>query len=107
MGNKKSTPISDKAANNKITQQFIIKYCQNNKVNDSSVDITSLDRKRVIFISLIGAVQSWRKCPSFVLYSAIFLIPFKTKWIIKPEKYAELIQKSFGNVVAGMDTHIQ
>eukprot|EP01084_Bolivina_argentea_P183271 316278_1 len=76
-------------------EDFIIKYNKLNERNNNTIDIKSLDQRRVIFVSLIGLFSSWRECPSFVLYSAIFLVPLKHKWIYNPVKYVHEIQSNF------------
>lgn len=52
----------------------------------------SLDARRVVFVSLIGLYQSWKDCPSVVLYSAVFILPLHRQWIYNPRKYEEELQ---------------
>eukprot|EP01084_Bolivina_argentea_P258694 436236_1 len=81
--------------NTKNTDDFIIKYHHLNVVNNNKTNIEPFDQRRVIFISIIGLYQSWRECPSFVLYSAIFLLPLRKQWIYDPAKYISEIQSNF------------
>eukprot|EP01084_Bolivina_argentea_P222905 377253_1 len=71
--------------------EFIIKYNQNNKSNELT-DITSFDPRRKVFISLLGLYRTWRNCPSNILYSSIFILPLKSKWIYSPLKYIDEIR---------------
>eukprot|EP01083_Nonionella_stella_P233157 821819_1 len=77
------------------TDDFIIEYNKTNAMNNNKIDIKSLDQRRVVFISLIGLYQSWRECPSFVLYSAILLLPLKKEWLYNPVKYINEIKSNF------------
>eukprot|EP01084_Bolivina_argentea_P002771 5137_1 len=73
---------------------FIINYNKTNMINNNKIDIKSLDQRRVVFISLLGIYQTWRECPSFVLYSAIFVLPLKRDWLYNPEKYVNEIKSN-------------
>eukprot|EP00484_Ammonia_sp_Unknown_P028377 CAMPEP_0197030028 /NCGR_PEP_ID=MMETSP1384-20130603/9343_1 /TAXON_ID=29189 /ORGANISM="Ammonia sp." /LENGTH=458 /DNA_ID=CAMNT_0042459303 /DNA_START=115 /DNA_END=1491 /DNA_ORIENTATION=+ len=53
--------------------------------------------KRVVFVSLMGLYQSWRQCPSMILYSAVFLLPLKREWIYTAQKYS--IHHDFGHIL--------
>jgi len=65
----------------KSAEQFIIAHRRaqqaNCRVQPSSQDLC----RRVVFVSLMGLHQSWRDCPSMILYSSIFLLPLKREWI--------------------------
>eukprot|EP01084_Bolivina_argentea_P183268 316271_1 len=76
-------------------EDFIIKYNKLNERNNNTIDIKSLDQRRVIFVSLIGLFSSWRECPSFVLYSAIFLLKLKREWVYNPAQYVNEIKAHF------------
>eukprot|EP00483_Globobulimina_turgida_P011545 UN11567 len=67
--------------------KFFIEHVQNNKKNDNFVDISQLDQRRVAFVSLIGIYQTWGFCPSATLYTALFVLPLKRKWIYDPVQY--------------------
>eukprot|EP01083_Nonionella_stella_P109403 318977_1 len=73
---------------------FIIRHFQNNKHNAID-DIQKLDQRRLVFISLIGAYQTWKQCPSVSLYSALFLMPLKRDWIRYPEQYTQELYAYF------------
>ena len=53
------------------------------------------DQRRIVFVSLIGAYQTWQQCSSETLYSSIFLLPLKRKWIYDPFKYRNEIESHF------------
>eukprot|EP01083_Nonionella_stella_P240853 841572_1 len=81
MGNKM---FLQKSTSNKYSN-FIVKH--NQSCSNKLTDTYYLDQKRVVFISLNGLYETFDKCPSIVLYSAICLMPLKRKWIYKPKKY--------------------
>eukprot|EP01083_Nonionella_stella_P165932 553379_1 len=89
MGNQHTSSLKIKIKNHNH-DEFFIQHVQNNKRNELSMrGIESLDLRRVVFVSLLGLYQTWRNCPSFLLYTAIFILPLKRKWIYKPSKYID------------------
>eukprot|EP01083_Nonionella_stella_P172609 592948_1 len=44
----------------------------------------SMVLKRHVFVSVLGLYQTWKQCPSVVMYSALLILPLKTKWIYRP-----------------------
>eukprot|EP01084_Bolivina_argentea_P184830 318787_1 len=79
------------------TNDFIVKHTQKNKINDL-IDAQSLDTRRVVFVSLLGIYSTWQKCPSFVLFSAILILPLKKKHIYSPQKHINEFQSIFSDV---------
>eukprot|EP01084_Bolivina_argentea_P104151 186521_1 len=78
---------------------FIMKYIKNNKqrltINDSNY-LLSIDNRRYVFVSLMGLFNTWKDCPSHVLYSSIFILPLKRKWLYNLlESRNELIGHAF------------
>ena len=59
------------------------------------INIDSLDKRRFVFISLIGLYQTYKTIPSFILYSSLFILPLKRDWIYKPQLYRAEIEASF------------
>eukprot|EP01084_Bolivina_argentea_P241586 405523_1 len=57
-------------------------------------------QKRVIFVSLMGLYQSWKSCPSTILYSSIFLLPLQKQWIYQKK---HCYQHDFGFVLQDND----
>jgi len=53
------------------------------------------DERRIVFVSLIGAYQTWQQCSPNTLYSSIFLLPLKKKWIYDPTKHTLEIETHF------------
>eukprot|EP01084_Bolivina_argentea_P238171 400142_1 len=91
MGSRLSTSTSPASTSTK-SDDFILKY---NAFNNNIIDNASLvDQRRVIFVSFVGLFNTWRNCPSVVLYSSIFLVPLKEEWIYEPQKYATQIKLS-------------
>eukprot|EP01084_Bolivina_argentea_P176410 305290_1 len=76
---------------NTHNDDFIINHSKKNRANDLT-DIKTFDERRKVFISLLGLYQSWQNCPSNVLYSAIFILPLKSRWIHSPTKYITELQ---------------
>eukprot|EP01083_Nonionella_stella_P081602 224862_1 len=70
---------------------FIIKHAQRNKNKDRTIDSASFDLRRVVFVSLHGLHRTWKECPSVILYSAIFILPLKIRWIYNHSKYSKKI----------------
>jgi len=115
MGNSNDVPASKtKAARNSISKhirsklkrkgersdslsadEFIIQHAHRNKRNDRNLIANCLDPRRVVFVSLIGLYQSWKDCPSVVLYSALFILPLDRQWVYHPTKYHEELQTYF------------
>ena len=85
----------------KITQRLKTKSSENfilehNKLNNNTInDLSLYDEKRLVFVSLIGLFQTWNKCPSFLLYSALFILPLKKQWIYNPNKHRDEIMSHF------------
>ena len=57
--------------------------------------MNQIDNKRMVFVSIIGAYQTWENCPSYILYSSLVILPLKRKWIYNPSKYLNEIQSTF------------
>eukprot|EP01083_Nonionella_stella_P051158 135851_1 len=66
---------------------FIIKRIQQNRDIDNDTVQSTLDQRRVVFVSLIGLYTSWKKVPPTILYTALLLIPLKKCWIYEPSEY--------------------
>eukprot|EP00483_Globobulimina_turgida_P004353 UN04362 len=69
-------------------EEFILKY---NALNQNLIDNVTFDKRRVVFVSFIGLFKTWRNCPSLVLYTSLFILPLKEKWIYEPAKYKQEI----------------
>eukprot|EP01084_Bolivina_argentea_P224592 379733_1 len=83
---------------------FIVKYNQNNENKaNSQIDIESLDIRRKVFISLIGLYRTWQNAPSFVLFSAIFILPLKKKYIYTPTQYVNQFRSIFDGLTEEID----
>eukprot|EP01083_Nonionella_stella_P063881 166012_1 len=87
MGNKSNAIHSECKTND----SFIINFKKNCTVNDPSHFPETSCPKRVVFISLIGLFQSYKKCPAHLLYSSVLFMPLKKEWIHHPSKYMELV----------------
>eukprot|EP01084_Bolivina_argentea_P020736 38546_1 len=87
MGNKSSSDQANRS------DKFILEHYRSN--NNEITDLQSFDKRRVVFISLIGLFESWKKCPSVILHSSIFLLPLKRKWVYDTEKYQEKLLSHF------------
>jgi hypothetical protein len=46
-------------------------------------------KKRVVFISVMGLHQSWKDCPISLLQSCILILPIKRKWISQKRKSSD------------------
>ena len=77
----------------KFCNDFILKYIQDN--NHKIDDISLLEQRRFVFISLNGIYQSWRKCPSLIMYSAILIMPLKREWVYDPLEHDAELQMHF------------
>eukprot|EP01084_Bolivina_argentea_P144331 253253_1 len=81
---------------NKTYEEFFInhhKLYQLSNINDVSL----LNPKRIVFLSIRDLYKSWKRCPSISLYNALIIMPLKLKWILSPDKhtrhpYAELLK---------------
>eukprot|EP01083_Nonionella_stella_P191791 709607_1 len=90
---------------NSNNNNFIISYTQNNHINDTTIDYKSLDQRRLVFVSLLGLYQSWKRVPTVLLYSSIFMLPLKKKWILQYSKNKnELETKLINLVLPDLDT---
>jgi len=77
-----------KCKHNSKTDGFIKKYLKNYQSTNNNVkDSVLMDMRRVVFVSLNGLYNSWKKCPIHVLYTSILLLPLKKDWIYNPSKY--------------------
>eukprot|EP01084_Bolivina_argentea_P072101 130951_1 len=101
MGNssskKKSTCKSKQALMNSSTlhhdvDQFVIElnhYQQEhgiiNNISQQNIILGELQR-RIVFVSALGLYETYLFCPASILYSAIFILPIKKKWIYYPEQ---------------------
>eukprot|EP01083_Nonionella_stella_P043537 117470_1 len=70
---------------------FIINHSHDEitKEKDNQMDIDALDTRRIVFVSVTGLYQSWKECPSSVLYTALLLMPLKRQWIYKPWRHKD------------------
>eukprot|EP01084_Bolivina_argentea_P089634 161692_1 len=75
-------------------EDLIVQYSQKHKNRDAKI-IQSWDQRRVVFVSLLGAYQTWNKCPSAILYTSLFIMPLKRNWIYHPHKYRDEIRSTF------------
>eukprot|EP01084_Bolivina_argentea_P042668 78663_1 len=89
MGNNIKSP--SKSSKSSKSNSFIIQHCQSN--SNTITDISSFDERRAVFISVPGLYNTWHKCPSVVLYSAVCFLPLKKKWIYHPTKYMNEIKQ--------------
>eukprot|EP01083_Nonionella_stella_P033687 92192_1 len=71
---------------------FIMNHLKNNKQTDKSVDIDSLDNRRLVFVHLPGLYQSWRCVPSVLLYTSLMILPLKQEWIELPDQHVAELQ---------------
>eukprot|EP01084_Bolivina_argentea_P249992 418673_1 len=78
--------------------QFVIElnhYQQEHGIiNNISQQKIISDQRRVVFVSALGLYQTYLFCPAPILYSAIFILPIKKKWIYCPEQCKNEINKS-------------
>eukprot|EP01084_Bolivina_argentea_P184702 318539_1 len=70
------------------SDKFIIDFskrydCKLNQITD----VNSLDSRRIVFVSLIGLFQTYKQCPLYMLYTAIFILPLKKEWLYNLSKY--------------------
>eukprot|EP01083_Nonionella_stella_P265804 899938_1 len=74
---------------------FIIEYAHNSQSEDHPFDINSLDKRRFVFVSLMGLYLTWKQCPTPILYSSIFILPLQREWIYNPLRYKSDIELHF------------
>eukprot|EP01083_Nonionella_stella_P198749 729462_1 len=74
---------------------FIIQHKHLEQNNKKITDLNSFDPRRTVFVSLIGLFQTWKKCPCYILYTALLVLPLKRQWIYYPSKYIDEIQSHF------------
>eukprot|EP01084_Bolivina_argentea_P176863 305977_1 len=79
----------------KPREDFIIRHRKRNNANDLYLNQHSLDQRRVVFIGLSGPYHSWTQCPSVTLYSALFIVPLKSAWVLDPRKHRKELQSAF------------
>eukprot|EP00484_Ammonia_sp_Unknown_P016977 CAMPEP_0197044122 /NCGR_PEP_ID=MMETSP1384-20130603/20230_1 /TAXON_ID=29189 /ORGANISM="Ammonia sp." /LENGTH=314 /DNA_ID=CAMNT_0042475519 /DNA_START=35 /DNA_END=979 /DNA_ORIENTATION=- len=96
MGSRSSTLSSARGKSNRFCKnenrdQFLINYMHGAQTSDVT---QQLDQRRLVFISLLGLFCTWKKCPPYLLYSALLIMPLKSKWIYRPRKYEQEIQSS-------------
>ena len=88
----------NKCNNNVENEKFIINFhkeqIKNGIDNNDQNNTIKTDQRRTVFISLIGLYQTWKQCPSSILYSSIFILPLKSKWIYNPTKYENEISQN-------------
>eukprot|EP01083_Nonionella_stella_P042825 115592_1 len=76
----------DKKMSHQEYAEFFIQH--HKRYNASNMnDLSLLDPRRIVFISLRDLHESWTRCPSMSLYNAILLLPLKKAWILSPHKY--------------------
>eukprot|EP01084_Bolivina_argentea_P223198 377679_1 len=94
--------MSKKHARNKADPNaFIIEHVQNNTHNHK-IEIDTFDQRRLVFISLVGMIQTWKLCPPIQLYSALVLLPLKRDWIYHPELYSDEMHHHFISQVSSV-----
>eukprot|EP01083_Nonionella_stella_P015572 43577_1 len=71
---------------------FIINYHHNNKMKESVLSADALDPRRLVFVSLVGFYQTWRRVPSVLLYSSLLMMPLKREWILHPSDHISELQ---------------
>eukprot|EP01083_Nonionella_stella_P198750 729463_1 len=74
---------------------FIIQHKHLEQNNKKITDLNSFDPRRTVFVSLIGLFQTWKKCPCYILYTALIILPIKRQWLYYPSKYINEIQSHF------------
>eukprot|EP01083_Nonionella_stella_P021951 60725_1 len=90
-----------------VDEQFIIDLHRKQTQNGSTcIDLTNewmvSDQRRLVFISCLGLYKTWSQCPAAMLYSAIFVLPLKRRWIYEPKRY----QDELANSIVG-ELHLQ
>jgi len=89
---KKSSKSSTKKLNS--GDNFIIKFHKTYGGNQLD-DIALSDKRRIVFVSLIGLFKSYKQCPSHILYTSLLVLPLKKKWIYNPNRYQKELQQQF------------
>eukprot|EP01083_Nonionella_stella_P259839 886682_1 len=74
---------------------FIIEYSKTAEKTSHQMDIESIDTRRIVFVSVVGLYQTWKQCPSAVLYSALLVLPLKSEWIYRPSRYHDSLSPFF------------
>jgi len=72
-----------------VTEKFIVKHSQ-----QTNIENARSEHRRLVFISFHGLYQTWQKCPPYLLYSALVILPLKSDWIHKPDQHNAEIQSS-------------
>eukprot|EP01083_Nonionella_stella_P021669 60031_1 len=83
----------------KNSDQFFIDYLHHWKNESHFNDKCSVDKRRAVFVSLSGLYRTWRQCPPYILYTALFVLPLKRESlpteIILTNPKTELTNKEF------------
>eukprot|EP01083_Nonionella_stella_P076801 209450_1 len=88
MGNQHSScPHRGNTKHRNACDDFIVKHVHNNKANDTFLSTESYDERRLVFVSVSGLYQSWKRVPSVALYTSFLIMELKQKWIHQPFKY--------------------
>eukprot|EP01084_Bolivina_argentea_P162356 282571_1 len=100
---------SKSSTNENNIDKFIIEFNKNNGNCAADTYSVALCCKRVVFISLIGLFQSYKTCPSHVLYSSLLILPLRKKWVNSkdwPREYiSELKSVSSGLIRDDIRSH--
>ena len=80
----KTTVIVDNDNHRKINIQSLLNNDSNN-ANLNIPDISLLDPRRVVFVSLLGLYRTWMNTPTFILYSCLIILPLKRSWLYETE----------------------
>lgn len=100
----KSRTYSDHAVSKFLLQ--LIKEQQANGINND-VDSLLSDQRRLVFVSLLGLFQTYRKCPMPLLHSSLFILPLEQQWVEHPAKHwQELDQKLAGKLSQAEPTEV-
>lgn len=76
---------------------FIIKFHKTYGGNQLD-DIALSDKRRIVFISSNGLFNSYKQCPSHILYTSLLVLPLKKKWIYNPNRYQRELQQQFNGM---------
>eukprot|EP01083_Nonionella_stella_P312622 1118863_1 len=81
------------SSTNKRSDAFIINFTKKYWISHS-YDAASICVKRVVFISMVGLFQTYKKCPPHVLYASLLILPIKKEWIYAddPTQFAAQLQ---------------
>mmetsp|Transcript_9953 Transcript_9953/g.15134 ORF Transcript_9953/g.15134 Transcript_9953/m.15134 type:complete len:357 (-) Transcript_9953:28-1098(-) len=77
---------------------ILIPSSPDSPVTDAAFDYDLLC-KRTVFVSLTGLHESWRDCPTVILYSSIFIFPLKKEWIYRSKTKQEVQQHRFSTLL--------